>query len=70
MQVTVDFWITHELKIDGWSEEAAGRLSLTRDGDDLRLAFESDTVRIPARGVLARIGRFSAYTRDPPDEAH
>lgn len=68
VQATVDFWFVDDLQVDGWSDEAAGRLSLTRDGDRLRVAFESDTVRISARCVLARIDRFSAYTREPPDE--
>lgn len=65
VQVTVDFWFIEDLKIDGWVDEPDGLLSLTPDGDGLRVAFQSERVHITARCVLARIDRFSAYTSEP-----
>lgn len=64
VQVAVDFWLVEELGIEGWSHAPAGLLSLVREGDGLRLAFDSPHVRIGARCALARIDRFSAYTEE------
>lgn len=67
VQVAVDFWSVDDLKIEGWSHQAAGVLALVRDGGGLRLAFHADAMRITARCQFARIDRFYAYTdeRDP-----
>ena len=68
VQVTVDFWSVEELRVEGWSHRAAGRLSLVPAGEGLRLSFESEAVRIAARCGLARINRFAAYTAEPRDD--
>lgn len=68
VQVTVEFWFVEELRVEGWSDDPAGVLSLTREGEGLRLAFDAPEVRITARCVFARIDRFMAYTDEPPGE--
>jgi hypothetical protein len=67
VQVTVEFWFVEELRVEGWSDDPAGVLSLTREGGRLRLAFDAPDVRITARCVFARIDRFMAYTDEPAE---
>lgn len=69
VQVTVSFWSIDDLRLEGRSGEAIGDLSLSREGERLRLGFASDTVRLSAWCELARIDRFSAYTDSPPEHA-
>ena len=68
VQVTVDFWSVCALRVDGWSHDPAGVLSLTREGEGLRLLFDAPDVRIAARCAMARIDRFSPYTDGPPEQ--
>lgn len=68
VQVAVDIWSVEELKVDGWIPESAGQLTLSRAGDALELAYESDAVRISARCSGAMIARFSPYTGCDCDE--
>lgn len=62
VQVTLDLWSVADLKVEGWTPESAGLLTLVPDGDALRLSFESEEVRITARCGAARIARFSPYS--------
>lgn len=69
VQVTVSFWSIDDLRLEGRSGQAIGHLSLSREGERLRLGFASDTVRLSAWCELARIDRFSAYTDGLPEDA-
>jgi hypothetical protein len=62
VQVTLDLWSVADLKIEGWTPESAGLLTLSPDGDALRLSFASEEVRITARCGAARIAGFSPYS--------
>lgn len=68
VQVTVDFWFVDDLKVEGWSHEGIGLLSLSRAADGLHLSFASEALRITARCEVARIDRFTAYSTWPSDE--
>lgn len=61
VQVTLDLWSVADLKVEGWMPESAGLLTLSPNGDTLRLSFESEEVRITARCGAARIARISPY---------
>ena len=61
VQVTVQVWSVRDLRIEGWTPESAGLLTLDRASDGLALAFQSETVRINARCASAWIARFSPY---------
>lgn len=62
VQVTLDLWCVEALKVEGWTPESVGLLTLSRAGDSLHLSFASEAVRITARCGMARIARFSAYS--------
>lgn len=62
VQVTLDLWSVEDLKLEGWTPESAGLLTLSPAGDALHLSFESQEVRITARCGAARIARVSPYS--------
>ena len=67
VQVALDVWSVAALKVEGWTPESAGLLTLSRDGDALHLSFQSAEVRITLRSAAARIARISPYSVWDPD---
>jgi hypothetical protein len=67
VQVALDAWSVQDVRIQGWAPESAGLLTLSRAGDALDLAFQSEGVRITLRCGMARIAGFSPYTAGEPD---
>lgn len=61
VQATVNFWFVEDLRLEGWTGDTPGVLSVLRTGDRLRLAFASESMRIEARCRSARIDRVSPY---------
>ena len=68
-QATVAFWFVEEVRLEGWSGDAEGTLSLVRADGGLRMAFESGAMRLAARCLGARVDGFGAHAVWPPDDA-